>query len=174
MKLLGQATPVAESWREETIDAMKLQLPCPLVRFDLDLVPREKFYSDDILPDLSSGALGTRRIMIGWVAGPSLPDRTNPSWFDDFLKKMAASEKWEVIGSNPAANFNGFRGKRHDYLIQTAPRIRIRCLVLERERQNWLLETDALESDADAERIFQRMAQSARPMLISRIMRTAH
>jgi len=110
MQLPGRATPVAESWREETIDGLKLQVPCPLVRIYLDLVPKERFSSNDVLVDLASGDLGNRRIIIGWVAGPSLPAKTNPSWFDDFLKTMAASENWEEMRSNPAANFNGFKG----------------------------------------------------------------
>jgi hypothetical protein len=90
-------------------------------------------------------------LMLGWADGP--------------LGKVADHLNMTVLSQNSATVLlNGFRARRSDYASRTVPRIRVRALLLEKGNQAWFIEFHAPESDADAERAFLQMADSARAM----------
>lgn len=90
-------------------------------------------------------------LMLGWADGP--------------LGRVANHLNMTVISQNSATVLlNGFRARRSDYVSRTIPRIRVRALLLEKGNQAWFLEYHAPETDADAERAFLQMADSARAL----------
>jgi hypothetical protein len=109
------------------------------------------------------GNSGARQVLLAHGTNTTMAGGLALSAFNKPLVDAADKIGVDVISTNSATTLlNGFRARRSDYISKPSPHIRLRCVLLERGNQAWLIETHAPENDAAGESTFLKIAQSAR------------
>jgi hypothetical protein len=147
-----------ESWAGREISGLRVTLPFPVEPYTAKAANLPPY----IHIENYKGEVAGRKVAILHGTNSGLAGGLMLGWFDKPLGSAAELLQMDVISKNSATTLlNGFRARRSDYVTRTAPRVRARCVLLERGNQAWFIEYHAPETDSQAEQAFQRIANSA-------------
>jgi hypothetical protein len=144
------------------VNGLKLNLPFPVEPFTpQNQTPLPAYIIDEHF----RGQAGARIVFVEHAENTRLVGTAMLAWADKIIYREATRIGMQVMSSNTATTMiHGLRARRSDLIsIKGNPRVRGRCVLLEKGSHLWFVECHAPETDPEAEGVFLRIATSAQP-----------
>ena len=147
-------------WGNRTVSGITLDLPYSVWTYTPSYLVTPP---PNTIAEYYRGGGPSRALFIKHEINTAMAGGAMFAWGNRSLKSEAVRLKMDIMSQNSATTVvNGYRARRIDMISHDVPRKRARIVVFERGNQAWFVQFTALESDPEAEQIYQRIANSAR------------
>ncbi|EDY20545.1 hypothetical protein CfE428DRAFT_1742 [Chthoniobacter flavus Ellin428] len=146
-------------WGNRTVAGITLDLPYSVSTYTPSYLVTP---TPNTIAEYYRGGGPTRSLFIKHEINTAMAGGAMFAWANRSLKSEAQRLKMDIMSQNSATTVvNGYRARRIDMISRDEPRKRVRIVAFERGNQAWFVQFTTMESDPEAEQIYQRIANSA-------------